>query len=342
LIALQKENEIAKHRIVELSVETRQDLITTSEIKRLRMLGVTKVELGVQSLYDDILHLNQRETTNEDTIRATLLLRNAGFKISYQMMLNLPGSTPEKDLEMFRTLFSSPDYQPDHLKIYPLALLRNTGAFHLYEKGGFKPYTKQELIELISQIKEIIPSYCRVERVIRDIPAHNIVEGGVKISNLRQSVAKHMSILGTKCKCIRCREIKGIEIDSKKLKFYMTKYSFGGGTEYFLSIEDSAREILASFLRLRLSESNLGKSNKLKGCAIIREIHTYGPVAAVGTKPKNATQHKGLGKRLIRKAEKIALSEGYSKIAVIAGIGVREYFRKLDYELEETYMVKKL
>jgi len=347
LATLQNINQSSNHRIVEISIETRQDYINGKEIKRLRFLGITKVELGVQSIYDKVLKINRRGHDVNKTIEATKLLKDCGFKVSYQMMLNLPGSNTRMDEEMFCELFKDECFQPDHLKIYPLALLENTPVFKLYQKGNFKPYNKDELTSLLAKIKAKIPVYCRIERVIRDIPATDIVEGGAKISNLRQIVAIEMQKRNTSCQCIRCREIKTDFNMQNKYRVFRTDYKASGGVEIFLSVESRDRSKLLSFLRLRIPSQfyNNGKSPLpvLSKSAIIREIHTYGPQLDIGEKNDLAAQHHGYGKLLISEAEKITKSEfSLSGLAVISGIGVREYFAKLGYFLDRTYMVKPL
>jgi elongator complex protein 3 len=344
LLSLQKENETSKHRIVEISIETRQDYINKEEIKRLRTLGVTKVELGVQSVYDDVLKLNRRGHDNQSTIDATKLLKDAGFKVSYQMMLNLPGSSQEKDFLMFQELFGKPEYKPDHLKVYPLALVRESGAYTLYKKGQFKPYTKEELISLISKIKPSIPYYCRIERVIRDIPANMIVEGGSRSSNLRQEVNALMAKNNLACKCIRCREIRTNFHKDLEWKVFREDYDSADGRDIFLSVESDDRERLLSMLRLRIPSQYFIKKRHfipiLNQSVIIRELHTYGPQVPIGEKSEAAAQHQGFGKLLVGEAEKIAREFGLEKVAVISGVGVRGFFASLGYNLKDTYMIK--
>ncbi len=338
---LQKSNESAQHRIVEISVETRQDYININEIKRLRNLGVTKVELGVQSVDEKVLRLNNRGNTSSETIEATKMLKDAGFKVSYQMMTNLYGSDYEKDLETFQQLFRNPDYKPDHLKIYPLALVKESELYQKYLEGKFQPYDEKVLTSLLVEIKKLIPRYCRIERMIRDIPAESIVAGGAKISNLRQIVDNLMSQRGLKCQCIRCREVKSDFDPYEKYKLFREDFAASSGKEIFLTIESLDQKKLYSMLRLRIS--NASNINVLKNSALVREIHTYGPMVKIGAKNSNAPQHRGFGKLLVEEAEKIAKDEfGLKRIAVIAGVGVRPYFRKLGYDLKETYMVKRL
>lgn len=344
---LQRVNEMAGHRIVEISVETRQDYINKAEIRRLRWLGVTKVELGVQSIYDKVLKFNNRGNTDLDTIKATALLKDAGFKVSYQMMLNLPSSNSDLDISMFKTMFNDSRYQPDHLKIYPMALVRESGAYSLYEKGEYKPDTKEQLVDLICKIKEHIPYYCRIERVIRDIPADSIVEGGSKVSNLRQEVEIALVKNGKKCHCVRCREVKAGFDKSTEWKLFREDYDSADGKDIFLSIESLDRSQLYSMIRLRIPSQYYSKNKHfiktLDNSTIIREIHTYGPQVKIGQKSDQAAQHQGFGKMLVAKAEQITREEfELNKIAVIAGVGVRKFFANQGYVLEYTYMVKQL
>jgi len=342
----QKKNEKAKCRIIGITVETRPDYIDFKEIRRMRRLEITRVELGVQSIYDDILKLNKRGHNVQSIIKTTKLLKDAGFKVSYQIMPNLPGSDFKRDIKMFQELFSNPDFQPDLLKIYPLALVKQSPLYKWYQQGKYKPYSKKRLIKLLIEIKKKIPYYCRIQRVVRDIPSKDIVEGGAKISNLREVVQKEMAERGLKCKCIRCREIKENYNPKEKLYLFRKDYNASGGKEIFLSFENKKRDKLYALLRLRLPQYDKNRPRHvlagLKESAIIREVHTYGQMIPVGQKSLSV-QHKGLGKKLIKEAEKIAKKEfGFKKVAVISGVGVRDYYRKLGYRLKDTYMLKKI
>jgi len=343
LADLQKKNETSKHRIVGLTLETRPDYINEKEILRMRRLGATRVELGVQSIYDDILKLNERGHEKDAVIKATKLLKDAGFKINYHMMPNLPGSNYKKDAEMFEELFSNPDFQPDMIKIYPCVVVKNAKIYKWWKAGKYKPYSDKKLIKLLCNIKKDIPCYVRITRVIRDIPSTSIVAGN-KISNLRQILEKKSKEEGWQCKCIRCREIRQqYDIDAD-LKLFRQDYDASRGKEIFLSFEDRYRKNLYSMLRLRIND----KASKpvfpaLKNAAMIREVHTYGKLVEVSAKSKKSPQHTGLGKKLILEAEKIAKKEfGLKKIAVISGVGVRDYYRKLGFKLKDGYMVKKI
>ena len=335
----QKINEKSSHQCISLTLETRPDYINEEEIKKMREFGCTKVEIGVQTLDNFILQLNKRGHNVEDTIKATKLLKNAGFKVCYHMMPNLPGSNLKKDLQIFKKLFSDQNFKPDYLKIYPCVVVKNSPLYKSYIKGEYKPYSDKKLLELLIKIKTIIPPYVRIIRLVRDIPSISI-EGGNKISNLRELLQKEMEQRGIKCKCIRCREIRSQLYELKNIKLIKRVYDSSFGKEYFISYEDIKNDKIIAFLRLRITKNTFPK--ELEGAAIIREIHTYGQQVPINEKLKSASQHFGFGKKLMREAEKICKKEKIEKIAVISGIGAREYYRKLGYKLEGTYMVKLL
>jgi elongator complex protein 3 len=353
----QKKNETAKHRIVGLTLETRPDYVSEKSVLEMRELGCTRVELGIQHIDDKILKLNKRGATTADTIRATKILRDFGFKITYHLMLNLLGSNPKKDYELFVELFKNPNFQPDQIKIYPCVVNENAELYKFWKAKKYKPYSTLELKKLLEKIKKIIPYFVRVIRVIRDIPEESIVAGN-RVTNLRD-------LLDVKCKCIRCREVghqdklkmKNEKLNTRggsalggKIKLFIQKYKVSGGVEYFFSYESLDRKILYAFCRLGLREGRSLSAGVLKGffgtkadkLATIRELHTYGQMVPIKCKIKSASQHKGLGKKLLIEAEKLARQNGFEKIAVISGIGVKEYYRKLGYEENNTYMVKDL
>lgn len=342
LVELQKENETAKCRIVGISIETRPDYITSEEIRRLREYGVTKVELGVQHTDDSVLAETKRAMTAADIARATELLRNAGLKVVYHMMPNLPGSTPEKDIAMFGELFQNGGgFQPDMLKIYPCMVLEGSELFETWKNGGFTAYTDEELMSVLREAKKQVPPYVRILRVIRDIPAE-YVKAGSKISNMRQWLAADQKKFGWKCRCIRCREVREREVRPEDFTLVSREYQTLSGKEIFLSFEDEKNGVLASFLRLRLPDKkNEVLFSELANAALVRELHTYGRLERLG-RGGDQSQHVGFGKMLLAEAEKIAREAGYEKLAVISGVGVREYYRKLGYELSGTYMIKTL
>jgi len=339
----QKINEDAKSRIVGLTLETRPDLINENELEKFRELGCTRIEIGVQSIYDDILKKNRRGHDIAETVRATKLMKDFGFKISYHMMPGLYGSNLKKDLEMFKTLFSDARFQPDQIKIYPCVVVKDAELYDIWKKKKYKAYTDKQLLELLCDIKKIIPPYVRISRLIRDIPEESIVAGN-KITNLRQLIDNRSQKEGWSCQCIRCREIRDKNQESRilnqesgrgavpaPLKLNKIEYRASGGKEVFLELIDNDYHLYA-LLRLRMTKEK----------AIIREVHTYGEAVDVGEIGDGAKQHKGLGKKLILEAEKIAKEAGFKKISVISGVGVRGYYKKLGYKLEDTYMVKKL
>lgn len=343
LAAAQKRNETAPHRCVGLTLETRPDYITPTEIKRMRKLGCTRVEIGVQHIDDDILQLNKRGHLRKEIVDATRLLKDAGFKICYHLMPNLPGSTPKRDLKIFKELFSNPDFQPDMIKIYPCVVVKGSELYTWWQEGKYKPYSDKVLTKLLLDIKKALPDYVRVIRLIRDIPAESI-EAGNLTSNLRELLQRELNQQGLYCKCIRCREI-GHQKNSNKLDVVLKteKYEASNGAEYFIQYASSDEKALYAFVRLRLPAQNATDIKELQGAALIRELHTYGHMVPLANKDKSARQHTGLGMKLMREAEKIAKKEGYKKIAVISGIGVRAYYaNKLGYALEGTYMVKNL
>lgn len=340
LLFEQKRNEKAKHRIIGLTLETRPDYIDENEILNFRELGCTRVELGVQSLFDDVLTLNRRGHLVQETIRATKMLKDAGFKINYHMMPGLPGSTPGRDFKMFRDLFKGSDFQPDMLKIYPTVVLKNSLLYRKWKKGEYKPLTDKVFEKLVLKIKnEIITPYVRIARLVRDVPTVSIVAGPI-VSNLRQVIA-HKS----HCPCIRCREVREDYTIKEDIVLDRIDYSASGGKEIFLQYVSPDKKKLFALLRLRIaSENNQAHFiPALKNAALIREVHTYGKLAKINTQDKNSPQHIGLGKKLLLEAERISKQEfGLDKIVVISGVGVRGYYRKSGYKLRDTYLVKSL
>ncbi len=333
-------NETAPHRNVGLVIETRPDEITPDEIRWLRHLGVTKVQMGAQSLDDRILQLNKRGHDVECTRRAVALLRAAGFKIVLHWMPNLLGATPRSDREDFARLWT--DFCPDEIKIYPNQLLANAELYEYWQRGEFQPYTTQELIDLLADIKPTIPRYCRVNRVIRDIPSTNVVEGNRRTS-LRQDVQDEMRRRGTQCQCVRCREVKGKPVHPELLKLDDLTYRAGAAEEHFISFV-TPDDKLAGFVRLSLPGSASPRTGiaDLEGAALIREVHVYGQSLPVGAEKEGAAQHAGLGTRLLEEAERVAKANGFERMAVIAAVGTRRYYLSRGFERGELYLVKKV
>jgi len=338
----QRWNEDAPHKNVGMVLETRPDSIDRDEIARMRALGATKVQMGVQSLDDAILVRNKRGHSVDESREAVRLLRAAGFKIVLHWMPNLLGASLESDREDFQKLWSDEDMRPDEIKIYPTQLLRNAELYHVWERGDYQPYSTQELIDLISDLKRTIPRYCRVNRVIRDIPSGNIVAGN-KRTSLRQDIQSVMKARGLRCQCIRCREVRGREVDPDELHHEDLAYRAGGAEEHFLSY-NTPDDFLAGYLRLSLPGSRSPDTGLagLKDAAIIREVHIYGQSLSVGRSVEGAAQHVGLGSSLIDEAESLAFKAGFPTMAIIAALGTRGYYRRLGYHLDGTYMVKQL
>ena len=341
----QKKNEKAKNRIVGISIETRPDLINEEEIMCLRKLGVTMVEIGVQSVFDEILEKNETGLSAEKIARATKILKDAGFKVLYHLMPNLMGSNLELDKKCFEIVFSDERFKPDWAKIYPTVVTKESRLYKFWKEKKYKPYDCEELIELLIEIKKNLPFWVRVTRIFRDIPSTKIV-AGCKILNLREVVKKEMEKRRLFCRCIRCREVRANYDPKEKVYLFREDYEASGGKEIFLSFENKERKKLFSYLRLRIPSQVFERKRHflpvLENSAIIREIQTFGEMVPI-EKRKVAPQHRGLGKKLVKEAEKITKKEfSLKKIAVISGVGVRNYFSQLKYKLKNTYMVKDL
>ncbi len=334
-----KENETADVRCIGINIETRSDFINEEEVKRLRYLGVTKVEIGVQTTDDEVQEITKRGHDLKSVVEATALLKDAGFKISYHMMPNLPGSTPEIDKKMVGELFSDDKYQPDYLKIYPCVVVPKSILSSIYRKGLFKTYDDKTLEDILLQEIKDVPEWCRIDRIARDIPSTDI-ESGFKSSNIRQILEERLRKMGKPCRDIRAREIQNTIVDPTHVELVVRKYMAQGGQEFFMSYEDVKQDKLVALLRLRFPKKTF--IPELKDAALIREVHVYGKQIAIGNKEKGEKQHVGWGTRLMQDAERMAKEAGYKKMAVIAGIGTREYYKKKGYKLEGTYMVRSM
>ena len=332
----QKRNEKSRVRLVSFVIETRPDYAFLEHGNEMLRLGATKVEIGVQSVYEEALEAINRSHSVMDSIKATQIMKDLGFKINYHMMPGLPGVSKEKDLEGLKELFKNPDFRPDMLKIYPTMVIKGTVLYDWWVKGKYKPLTTREAIELLAVFKSDIPKYVRIMRVQRDIPTF-ATEAGVDITNLRQKLQEYMVKKGLKCGCIRCNEVGRVKELKGIPKIKVMRYEASAGIEYFISAEyDNA---ILGFARLRLPYQSL-RPEITKNSALLRELHVYGDIIAIGKKGK--FQHRGWGKKLLAKAEEIAKKEGKNKIVVISGIGVREYYRKLGYRKQGPYMIKKI
>jgi ELP3 family radical SAM enzyme/protein acetyltransferase len=354
-----KYNENCHHRIIGLTLETRPDAISAKTIYHMRRQGCTRIELGLQAPDDDILTLIKRGHTVDQFRKAIYLLRKAGFKVDLHFMPDLPGTTPEHDVEMYKSLFSDPALRPDMVKIYPNAVIPSAELYQWYLDGRFKPYGEEALFDALLQMKLATPRYCRISRLIRDIPANEIKAGNI-ITNLREMLETELKKRGERCVCLRCREISrqknNITANVEPILF-VDEYNTLGGHEYFITFEDKDRTAVFGFLRLRIptiskslllgDEKNIQKQfdellPEIKNCAFVRELHVYGTLVGIGKRNVEASQHKGLGKKLMATAESISKKQGSRKISVISGVGVRGYYRKLGYRLRGTYMVKSI
>lgn len=335
-------------RNVGITVETRPDWAKENHVDQMLSMGVTRVEMGVQNPTNKIYRLVGRTHSVKDVVEATRIMKDAGLKIVYHMMPGLPGSNPEKDLQTFNKIFTNPSFKPDMMKIYPCLVLKNTRAYEWYMEKTFKPYGNEEAVDLIADIKKSVPRWMRIMRVQRDIPAPLIV-AGVNKSNLRQIVQQKMAEKGTKCNCIRCREVGhqtpgDTKLDPKNVGIVTTRYDASAGEEVFISAEDVKKDVLIGYLRLRIpSEKAHRKEINAKPCAIVRELHVYGPLVPIGKHLEKAWQHKGLGKILLAKAEVIAREDyDLKKILVISALGTKQYYRRLGYKHDGVYMSKTL
>ncbi|MFC1845949.1 elongator complex protein 3 [Chloroflexota bacterium] len=334
-------NETTAHRCIGLCIETRPDWCQEEQVKKMLEFGTTRVELGVQTLDNDIYNLVNRGHTTAEVIKATRLLKDYGIKVYYHWMPGLPGSTIEHDIELSKRLFDDVNFRPDGIKLYPTLVIAGTELEKWYKNNVYTPYTMDELVELMISIKTLIPSYVRIPRVMRDIPPQFII-GGCKDLALRSAIKKRMQEIKIECKCIRCREYghrlrDGWKIGEPHMK--REDYEASGGKEIFLSYEDNNNTIFG-LLRLRI-----GNPYSVNGdMSIVRELHVFGSEVPIGGQLDMSAQHKGLGGNLLKEAENICLEEFQSrKIAIISGVGARDYFRnECGYQLEGPYMVKEL
>ncbi|MFP4115755.1 MAG: tRNA uridine(34) 5-carboxymethylaminomethyl modification radical SAM/GNAT enzyme Elp3 [Candidatus Aenigmatarchaeota archaeon] len=335
-----RKNESAEHRCVGMTLETRPDFCGKKEIGRMLNLGTTRTELGVQVPDDKIYEKVNRGHRVEDVVQATKLLKDSGLKVTYHYMPGLPGSDPEKDLDYFKRLFSDERFMPDSLKIYPTLVVKGSDLEEWYREGKYEPYDDEELINLLREVREEIPPWVRVMRLHRDVPAQAIV-AGCKKSNLRQIVTEEMEDRGERCRCIRCREVGRVEADRGDLDFELMerKYRASGGKEYFLSFENREEDVIAALLRLRIPDEPF-REELDRETGLVRELHVYGPEVPV--EEDGNVQHSGFGRGLLKEAEELSEEGGMEKIAVISGVGARNYYRKFDYRLEGAWMCKGL
>lgn len=330
-------------RNVGMTVETRPDCVNIREVDWLLDLGVTRVELGVQNVYDDIYELVGRGHTVEDVVEATRLLKDSGLKVCYHVMPGLPGSSPDRDLEGFRTLFEDPRFKPDMLKVYPTLVIEGTKLYEWWRLGKYRPLSTDAAVELVARMKEAVPPWARIMRIQRDIPTP-IIEAGVDKSNLRQLVQEHMKRRRSNCRCIRCREVgHREEPDPSELQVVYRKYEASEGLESFISAEDDEKDTLVAFLRLRVPSVRAHRPELDSASALVRELHVYGQMVPVGKTLPVGWQHRGWGGALMSEAERVA-SEDYDarKLLVMSALGTKRYYGMLGYERDGVYMSKRL
>ncbi|MBI2142882.1 tRNA uridine(34) 5-carboxymethylaminomethyl modification radical SAM/GNAT enzyme Elp3, partial [Candidatus Woesearchaeota archaeon] len=356
LLQQQKKNETAKVRCIGLTIETKPDWGKAEHGNHMLKLGCTRVELGIESVYEQQLKLTNRGHKIKDTKESLQQLKDLGLKINAHYMLGLPGSmtflpkkvnqkndcgSRESDLEGLKELFSNPDFRPDMLKIYPCLVIKGTPLYIQWERGQFTPITTAEAAEIIAEFKRYVPKWCRIMRVNRDIPTY-VTSAGIDRTNLRQYVLQLQQQKGIICSCIRCREI-GRRGWSGKSEVTIMEYEGSGGKEFFIAAEDTVNDALIGFCRLRFPSRQL-RNEITPTTAIIRELHVYATAVAIGNEPdaNSKLQHRGFGKQLMAAAEKIAKDKGMDKMLVIAGVGTREYYKKLGYAYDGPYMGKLL
>ena len=343
-------NQTSPHKIIGITLETRPDCINMEEIRKFRYFGCTRIQLGVQHTDDKILKKINRECTTAETKAAIKLLKDCCFKIDIHLMPNLPGSSPEKDNIMFDEILNDPDLQADQWKIYPCEIVPWTIIQKWFENGEFTPYEEEKLFEVLIRVKSKVHPWIRLNRVIRDIPSQYIL-GGVDAPNMRQYLQDVMHSRGLKCNCIRCREVglcKNEKLKNNAIKnaaLIVRTYESSGGIEYFISYESLDKNLICGFCRLRICDANSEIFPELQRCALIRELHVYGNLIKTTDKKGKHAQNMGFGKKMLQKAELIALWNGYTKIAVISGVGTREYYKKNGYKLSNKcgeFMIKDL
>ncbi len=336
-----REAERSQIRNVGITVETRPDYSKEEQVSLMLDIGVTRVELGVQAIDDNIYRLINRGHKVRDVIEATRTLKDAGLKVGYHIMPGLPGSNPEKDIEMAERIFKDPGFKPDMLKIYPTLVVKGTELYEIWRNGLYKPYSLEETIRVVAEIKSKVPEWIRIMRIQRDIPASQII-AGVKKSNLREIVKEYMKERGLKCRCIRCNEVgrvKNVDL-SREIEINIKKYDSSGGKDFFISARlDKA---IVGFLRLRFPSNKVFRPELRGRSSVVRELHVYGEMIPVGqsSKGKKAYQHRGVGKRLLRVAEEISRSYYKEKILVTSALGVKDYYFRQGYNRCGAYVCK--
>ncbi len=341
----QARNESAASRCVGLTLESKPDWCRPRDIDMMLSYGITRLEIGVQSLRDGVLLSSNRGHTVEDTVRSFQVARDAGLKVTAHMMPGLPGSTPEEDLEDLRRLFGDEAFKPDMTKIYPTLVVPGTSLARQFETGRYEPYSTETVVELLSEMKRFVPPWHRIMRIQREIPAKEI-EGGVRDGNLRQLVLERARQKGHGCQCIRCREVELRAPDvlgqSDALEYTERRYRASGGEEVFGSYEFRRTAMISAFVRMRIP-SPAAHRPEMDGAAVVRELRVYGRTVQVGRRQTDAWQHRGLGAALMRRMERTAREEfGSGRILVTSAVGTRGYYRRLGYERQGPYMGMRL
>jgi len=339
--------EISKIRNVGVTVETRPDWAKEKHVDHMLSMGVTRVELGVQNVYDDIYELVGREHTVRDVVEATRILKDAGLKVAYHLMPGLPSSSFKRDLEGFHRIFTDSSFKPDMIKIYPCLVLKGTKAYEWWSLGKYEPYTTEEAAQLILEVKRMVPRWVRIMRVQRDIPAF-LIEAGVNRSNLRQMVLRRLGEQKMRCPCIRCREVghrwlkDGVKPDPNNIRVVTSKERASEGEDIFISIEDTVNDVLIGYLRLRIPSEKAHRPEILpEVTSIVRELHVYGPLVPVGKRMTKAWQHKGYGGILLSEAERISREEyDRRKIVVTSALGTKQYYERFGYVYDGPYVSK--
>jgi len=336
-----KRNENAKNRCIGIIIETRPDFCKEKHIDEMLEYGVTMVEIGVQSIYDDVLEKVGRMHTIEDVKRATLIAKNAGLKVNYHIMPGLPGMDRRREISQFKSLFDKDDFKPDALKIYPTLVIDGTELYDMWKKGDYETLGTKEAVDLLSDSMEFIPKYCRIVRMQRTMSADKI-ESGVDKSNLRELVENEAEKKGIEVKEIRYREVGRSEMSIEGAEMMRCEYDASRGKEIFLSFENRKKDSIFGFIRVRIPKGSHRKEID-RNTAIVRELHVYGPAVRIGKDSERFSQHKGFGTRLLKEAERIAKEEfGKNKMVVISGVGVREYYYKRGYKAEGPYVSKRI
>ena len=341
--------ETSRIRNVGITVETRPDWAKREQIDRMLSMGVTRVEIGVQNIYDDIYQIVNRGHQVRDVIEATQLIKDAGLKLVYHLMPGLPGSSFKRDLEGFRTIFKDPNFKPDMIKIYPCLVIKGTKIYDWWKQGDYQPYTTDEAAKLIAELKKFVPPWVRIMRVQRDIPA-KLIEAGVKLSNLRQIAKEKLIDNGEKCRCIRCREVghrwlrDNKKLDPELIEIQTITEEASGGLELFISAEDTTNDILLGYIRLRIPSKKVSRPEiGAHNTAIIRELRVFGPLVPVGKHFESAWQHKGYGGILLSEAERNAQENyGRTKIVVTSALGTKKYYKQFGYNYDGPYVSKHL